>query len=330
MTASGISVAFWDHDRVQALTDGTVVLPRYNATFHVLPTTTLFPVAVNEARFDVTELSLSSHILNLARGNLEYTAVPVFLSRSFRHNGFFKRAGAGINSLADFAGKRIGVPEYQMTAALWMRGLLRDEYGVRAEDVSWRTGALDKGVRRERLALTPPPDLSITPIEEGETLQSLLLAGEIDGLLAPNPPAAFFDGDGRIERVFPDFVAAEREYHARTGFFPIMHVLAVRRSLVQADPELPKLLFDAFTTARDMAKQRLKEVWLASANRLTLPWLNATMEETIAAMGRDYWAYGYQRAQAELAAACRYSVEQHLAPRLVEPEELFDPSMLET
>lgn len=329
-TPTNISMAFWNHDRVQALIDGTLALPGYTTDIHVLPTSALFPIAVQEARFDVTELSLSSHILQVSRGTPDYTAVPVFLSRSFRHNGFFKRADSGIATPADFAGRAIGVPEYQMTAALWMRGILSDDYGVRAEAISWRTGALDQGVRRERLALTPPADLSIQPINEGETLQALLLAGEIDGLLAPNPPKAFLNGDPRVERVFPDFEAAERAYFARTGFFPVMHVLAVRDTLVRRHPDLPMLLFDTFRSARDLAMQKLRETWLGSANRLTLPWLNASMESTLKAMGQDYWPYGFTAARTELAAACRYSSEQHLAVRHVSPEELFHPSTLWT
>lgn len=327
---AAITLACWDHDRAQAILDGRIGLEGYDLDIQVLPTSKLFPIAVQEARYDVTELSLSSHILMVSRGSAAYTAVPVFLSRAFRHNGFFKRADAGIRTLADFAGRRIGVPEYQMTAALWMRGILGDEHGVAATDIRWRTGALDQGVRHERLALTPPADLEIEPIRDGETLQDLLLTGEIDGLLAPNPPRAFLEGDPRIERVFPDFEAAERDYHRRTGFFPVMHVLAVRQSLVERDPDLPRRLFDAFSRARDLATTHLRDVWLGSANRLSLPWLNASMERTIAALGADYWPYGFTAARAEIAAACRYSVEQYLAERAVEPEELFHPSVLNT
>jgi 4,5-dihydroxyphthalate decarboxylase len=325
-----ITLACWDHDRAMPVVDGTMPVPGFALETHVLPTSQLFPIAVQEARFDVTELSMSSHLLQVSRGDAAYTAIPVFLSRAFRHNGFFRRAGAGIATPADFRGRKIGVPEYQMTAALWMRGILADDFGVKASDVHWRTGALDTGVRRERLALAPPPELRIEPVEDGRTLQDLLLAGEIDGLLAPAPPKAFLAGDARIERVFPDFEAAERDYHARTGYFPIMHVIAVRRALVARHPELPRLLYDAFAKARDMALARLRDVWLGSANRLSLPWLNASMERTLAALGADYWPYGFAGARAELAAACRYSIEQHLAVRAVAPEELFDPSVLDT
>ncbi|MCA3263462.1 MAG: 4,5-dihydroxyphthalate decarboxylase [Telmatospirillum sp.] len=325
-----ITLACWDHDRAMPVVDGTVPVPGFALETHVLPTSQLFPIAVQEARFDVTELSLSSHLLQVSRGDAAYTAIPVFLSRAFRHNGFFRRAGAGIATLADFRGRRIGVPEYQMTAGLWMRGILADDFGVNATDIRWRTGALDAGVRRERLALAPPPELQIEPIEDGRTLQDLLRDGEIDGLLAPAPPKAFLAGEPWIERVFPDFEAIERDYHARTGFFPIMHVIAVRRSLAVRHPELPRLLYDAFGKARDIALARLNDVWLGSANRLSLPWLNASMERTLASLGTHYWPYGFAGARAELAAACRYSIEQHLAVRAVAPEELFDPSVLDT
>jgi 4,5-dihydroxyphthalate decarboxylase len=187
----------------------------------------------------------------------------------------------------------------------------------------WRTGALDVGVRHERLSLDLPEGMVVEPIREGETLQDLLLAGEIDALLAPNPPKAFLAGDARIVRLFPDFGAAEREYHARTGFFPIMHLIAVRKSIVEDNPWLPEALLAAFTQARDLALEHLREIWLGSANRLSLPWLNEAMEKTRATMGADYWPYGFAANRAELAAACRYSSEQYLAARQVTPEELF-------
>jgi 4,5-dihydroxyphthalate decarboxylase len=325
-----LSVATWDHDRTLPVLKGEVPIPGVEIEPHILPTTQLFPIAVQEARFDVTELSLSSHILQVARGAGDYVAIPAFIARAFRHNGFYRRAGSGIETLADLRGRAVGVPEYQMTAALWMRGIMADDYGVPATAVRWRTGALDAGVRHERLALTPPPDLSITPIQDGQTLQELLLAGEIDGLLAPNPPKAFLAGDPRIERIFPDFMAAEREWHGRTGFFPIMHVVALRRSLAEAHPDLPMKLFTAFSAARDIAIQRLRDVWLGSANRMSLPWFNMAMESTRAAMEPDYWPFGFTGARAEVAAMCRYSVEQHLAPRLVDPEALFHPAVLNT
>jgi len=323
-----VSLATWDHDRVAAIHDGRIGVPGLEIDGHILPTTKLFPIAVQEARFDVTELSVSSYVLQVSRGTSAYTAIPVFVSRAFRHSGFFGRVGSGVSGPADLAGRTVGVPEYQMTAALWMRGILADDYGVDLSTIRWRTGALDEGVRRERLELELPPGMVVEPITEGETLQELLLAGQIDGLLAPKPPSAFLQGNPEICRLVPDYEQVEGEYHRRTGFFPIMHLIAVRKSLVAEHRWLPLALFEAFRAARDLAIGRLREVWLGSANRLSLPWLGASMERTLETMGPNYWPYGFGANRAELAAICRYSRAQYLAAREVAPEELFDPSML--
>lgn len=325
-----LTLGTWDHDRVMAMHDGRVRVPGVSLKCEIHPTSKLFPWAVQEARFDITEMSVSSYILQLSRGGSDYTAIPAFVSRAFRHNGFFARAGSGINSPADFSRRRIGVPEYQMTAALWMRGILADEHGVDCDQIHWRTGALDQGVRRERLELALPPDMVVDPITEGETLQDLLLRGEIDGLLAPKPPRAFLDGHPDLVRLIPDFEQAEQAYHRKTGFFPIMHLIGIRKTIADAHPELVRALYDGFISARDLAMDRLRSVWLGNANRLSLPWLNASMERTLATLGPNYWSYGFADNRVEIDAICRYSVQQHLAASRVQPEALFHPSVLET
>ena len=322
-----ISFATWDHDRTLPIHDGRVPIDGVEIESHILPTSILFPLAAQEARYDITEMSLSSFILQVARGGSPYTAIPAFPSRAFRHSGFFARRGSGIESIADFAGRRIGVPEYQMTAAVWMRGMLKDEHGIGAEQIHWRTGALDSGVRRERLPLALPDGMVVDPIDDGETLQELLLAGRIDGLLAAKPPQAFLEGNSEIVRLIPDFEAAEIDYHRRTGFFPIMHLIAIRDSLADAYPWLPRALYDASIAARDLAIRRLREIWLGNSNRLSLPWLNASMERTQSVLGLDYWSYGFRANRDEISTICRYSAEQFLAPRVVEPEEIFHASV---
>jgi 4,5-dihydroxyphthalate decarboxylase len=294
-----VDFATWDHDRVMALHDGRVSIDGVTLRSHILPTSKLFPLAVQEARFDITELSVSSYLLQVARGACAYTAVPVFVSRAFRHSGFYAHRASGITSPAGFAGRRIGVPEYQMTAALWMRGILADEYGVACEDIHWRTGALDAGIRTERLPLALPEGMVVAPIAEGQTLQELLLAGEIDGLLAPKPPQAFLDGNPDVVRVIPDFETAEIAYFRKTGFFPIMHLLALRKTVVEAHPWLPMAVYTAAVAARDLATKRIRDIWLGNSNRLSLPWLNASMERTLDVLGPDYWSYGFGANEAE-------------------------------
>jgi len=325
-----LTLGTWDHDRVMGLHDGSVQVPDVTLESHIHPTAKLFPWAVQEARFDITEMSVSSYIMQLSRGGSDYTAIPAFVSRAFRHSGFLARAGSGITSPADFAGRKIGVPEYQMTAALWMRGILADEYGVDCNTIHWRTGALDEGVRRERLELALSSDIVVEPIAEGETLQELLLRGEIDGLLAPKPTQAFLDGNPNLIRLVPDFEAVEQAYHRRTGNFPIMHLIGLRKSIADGHPALARALFDGFVKARDLALDRLRAIWLGSANRLSLPWLGASMERTMATLGPDYWSYGFNRNQAEIETICSYSLDQHLAATRVKPEALFHPSVLDT
>lgn len=322
-----LTLATWDHDRCMPLHDGRVTLPGVELEGHILPTGKLFPIAVQEARFDITELSISSYILQVSRGDCAYTAIPAFVSRAFRHSGFYTRADAGIQTLRDLQGKRVGVPEYQMTAALWMRGLMSDECDVDPAGIHWRTGALDKGVRHERLELALPAGMIVEPIADGETLQDLLLAGKIDAVLAPTPPTAFQAGNPAIKRIFETFGVAERDYHARTGFFPIMHLIALRKTVAEANPWLPQALMSAFTQAKDIAMDRLQDVWQGSANRLSLPWLNETMEATRTAMGDAYWPYGFEVNREEIRTVCRYSTEQFLAARPVSPEELFPESV---
>lgn len=322
-----ISLACWDYDRVQAIFDGRVAVEGCRLDCHALPTSELFPLAVGAARFDVTEMSMSSYILQVARGEGSYVAIPVFLSRAFRHGGFLVRADAGIETPRDLEGRLVGVAEYQMTAGLWMRGILADEYGVDTDKIRYRTGALEAGVRKDRLPLALPDHIDIARIPEGATLESELLAGNLDAVFAAKPIKSLIDGDPRVRRLFPDYATAEADYFRRTGFFPIMHVVGVRRSLAEAYPWLPARLFQAFDRARALAVERLEAVWRGSANRLTLPWLGHEIERTRAVMGEDVWTYGVERNRAELDAMCRYSVEQHLAPRRVDPAELFHPGL---
>jgi 4,5-dihydroxyphthalate decarboxylase len=254
---------------------------------------------------------MGSHIVTTARGDSPYVGIPIFLSRAFRHSAIYIRTDRGIRTAADLAGRTIGLPEYQQTAALWVRGILREHYGVDTRGIAWRTGG-------ERVAITLPEGFDVCPL--GAPLEQALLDGTVDALVAPRPPAAL---GGAIARLFPDYRAAEMAWHRATGFFPIMHCLALRRELAEAHPWLPVELFRAFARARALA---LAELSLVNVLRVSLPWIAAALEEQAAAMGGDPWPYGFGRNRAEVAAMIRYAHADGLAAAPITPEDLFHSS----
>lgn len=325
MANLNLSFGCWDYDRVRPIQDGRVRIDGVQITPHVLYPTDIFARAFTEAPFDISELSASSYILQLAQGECAYQAIPVFVSRAFRHGGFYVRSDSGIETPKDLEGRLVGVPEYQMTMALWARGLLQDEYGVDFRTLKYRTGGTNKAGRKERLALDLPDTLDVQPIGGDATLNSLMLNGEIDAMISPMTPGAYTEGDARVRRLFPDTLAEERKYFTKTGLFPIMHVIGIRKTLLAENPELAVQAFDAFVRARRVAMDEMETTATASALRLHLPWVQAEWETTRALMGAEYWPYGVAENSKDLDAMCRYSVEQYLAPRRLEIEELFVP-----
>ena len=314
---------------MQPLLDGRVTIAGVELDCHVQYPTQTFARAFSEAPADISELSASSYVMQVARGQCAYVALPAFVSRAFRHGGFYVRTDAGIASPKDLEGKRVGVPEYQMTMALWARGLLADDFGVDPDTLRYRTGGTNEPGRKERLALKLPAHMDVAPIAEDKTLNELLVSGELDAVIAPSPPSAFTDGDHTVARLFDDPKAAERDYYRRTGIFPIMHMIGIRRSLADAHPGLALAVYEAFCEARRIAMDELQVTATASANRIHLPWLATEWEETRALMGGDFWPYGVSANSADLDALCRYSLAQHLAPKEIRPERLFHPDTLD-
>ena len=324
-----LSLACWDYDRCEPLIDGRVAIDGVQLQPNVIYPTDIFAKAFSEASFDICELSASSYVMQVSQGHCEYAAIPVFVSRAFRHSGIYVRADAGIATPKDLEGRLIGVPEYQMTMALWARGILQDDYEVDCRTFKTRTGGTNKAGRSERLPLVLPDHLDVRPIGDDENLNDLMLAGALDAMISPMTPQAFTAGDPRIRRLFADPAAEERAYFARAGVFPIMHVIGIRRQLVDANPELASNVFEAFVAARRIAMDCLEKTATASANRLHLPWVAAEWEATRALMGKDYWPYGFAENIADLEALCRYSHEQHLSPRRLDAKELFIPATLD-
>jgi 4,5-dihydroxyphthalate decarboxylase len=318
-----LSLACGDYDRTRAVLDGRVGIEGCDVTAIALDPEEAFHRAFKGAEFDVTELSMSSHMMATSRGAANYVGVPAFVSRVFRHSAIYVRTDRGIKSPADLRGKRVGAPEYQMTAVMWVRGILADEYGVQPEDIHWRTGGQEQPGRTERSPLSLPPAIDLQRIPADRTLVALFEEGELDALITARVPSSYAHRKPHIDRLFPDFRTVEADYYRKTGLFPIMHLIGVRKSLVEQHPWLPVSVFKAFETARRMT---LAEIDQISALRVTVPWIVADVAEARALMGDDYWSYGIPANRKALEAMIRYSVDQHLAARPIELEELFAPT----
>ena len=329
MAEIGLTVACGEYDRTRPILDRRVGVDGCRVIPIAIEPEDSFPRAVTRAEFDVSELSVSSYLLQHSRGDSPYIAIPAFLSRFFRHDCYYVRADGGIRHPKDLEGKLVGVPEYQMTLALWGRGILQDEYGVDFRKLRYRTGGTNKPGRKERLPLRLPPHMDVKPIPADRSLNDLLLAGEIDAIMSPGPPQAFVDGDPRVRGLIDDPPAAERAYYERTGIFPILHMVGIRKELVAEHPWLPERVFAAFVEAKRIAMAEIRALAAAGANKVTLPWLAAEVARTRAIMGDDYWRYGVAANRRELEAMCRYSEEQYLSERRLTVEELFAESTLE-
>lgn len=326
MSKLRITVACAAYDRTWPLISGQIPIEGCETNFFAIDPSEAFRRAYSTQDFDVTELSASSHILTTARGDAPYIAAPAFVSRLFRHSSFYIRTDRGIRSAEDLRGKLVGVTEYQMTAGLWARGLLSDDFKVRASEVRWRSGGMDSPGLTERTPIKLSADIDLRPIPPDKTLSGMLEAGELDALIAARAPSCFVQRAPHIDRLFPDFRAAEEDYYRRTRMFPIMHLIGIRRSLVEAHPWLAASVMKAFTKAKTIA---LKEIEDVGISRASLPWLPADVARAKALMGPDIWPYGFKANQREIESMLRWSKEQGLSDRLVSAQELFAPGSLE-
>jgi len=321
-----LSLAVSPYDRAAPLFDGRVTVEGCDIAPVALSPEETFHRALRYHEFDVTELSLSSHALTVARGDPHYVGIPAFTSRAFRHSAIYVRTDRGIAGPADLKGKTVGLPEYQQTANLWVRGLLQDEYGVKPADIRWRTGGVAEAGRTERTPIRLPPGVDVQPLPPGGTLSAMLESGDLDAVLSPREPPCFERRAPNIDRLFPDYEPVERAFFRRTGIFPIMHLVGIRRSLVERHPWLPVSVYKAFVRAKEIA---LEELRLIGHLAVTLPWPVAALDSARRLMGEDFWPYGVEPNRAQLELFTRYSFEQGLSARKLAVEELFATSTLD-
>jgi 4,5-dihydroxyphthalate decarboxylase len=278
-----VTVACGAYAHTVALALGLVPVAGVDLNYLVMEPEEIFWRMLRHEEFDAAELSLSSYVMERSRGVDRFTAIPVFPSRTFRHGDIYIQERSGVREPADLAGRPVGVPEYEITAAVWMRGLLRDQFGLAPDAVTWRTGGLEQPGREEKLRFTPPPRVRVEPLGEGQTLAGMLERGEIAALLSPRAPSCYLRGAPGVRRLFPDYAEAEREYYRRTGIFPIMHTFVVRTELLRRAPWLAENLYEAFRQARDWFYRLARG---GAAPICGLPWFGAAVEQRSCATWR--------------------------------------------
>ncbi len=320
-----LNLACGRYDRTEALFSGTVSVEPIELTCIDLPPHEIFWRMMRFEEFDLSEISLSSYLISKERGQPRLVAIPVFPLRSFRHSFIFVHEDAGISKPEQLKGKRVGVPEYQMTAALWARGILQDFYGVSPNEMRWFAGGQEQPGRIERLPIELPPSIDITAVT-GDTLNAMLARRELDAIISPRFPRAGGRPLPHVRRLFENYREEEKRYYKATGIFPIMHAVAIREEIYNRHPWSAPRLVRAF--------QEAKQIWYSDLRtrgilRIGLPWIGEAIDETVNCLGEDFWPYGLAANRTTLEAAARYSFEQGLTHRSFSAEELFAPNALE-
>jgi 4,5-dihydroxyphthalate decarboxylase len=326
MSKLKLSMSVGNYDRTQALFDGRVQVEGCEVTAVPLEPEEAFHRAFRYGEFDITEISMSSHMMTTARGDNQYVAVPAFLSRVFRQSGVYVRTDRGINRPQDLKGKRIGVPEYQITANVWIRGILEEEFGVKPSDIHWRRGGIEEAGRGERAPISLPDSVDLQQIPDDKTLSGMLEAGELDGYIGARAPSCFLRGAPHVGRLFKDYIQDEKDYFLRTRIFPIMHMVGIRKTLVEQHPWLAVSVYKAFLKAKALAVHELNEICHLA---VSLPWMVHHHNEAKALMGDDYWPYGLDANRHVIDKFAQYHHGQGLSVRHVAAEELFARSSLD-
>jgi 4,5-dihydroxyphthalate decarboxylase len=323
-----ITLACWDYDRTRALAEGAVRPDGVDLTYLSLPVEETFFRMLRHREFEASEMSLSSYVAHVgASSEPDLVAIPVFPSRAFRHHGIYVRGGSHLEEPAALAGGVVGVPEYQLTANVWIRGILADRHDLPVDAVRYLTGGMHEPGRVEKQVLDLPPGIDVSPIPADRTLLDMLLTGEIDALYAPRTPRPMLTGGTEVRRLFTNARAEEERYAVETGIFPIMHVVVLRRDVYEARPWVARSLYSAFERAKALTEARMAE---AAANPYMVPWLSDELERTRELLGRDFWPYGLGPNRATLEVFLCYAHQQGLTGRLLTPDELFVPEIHES
>ena len=325
MTNLQLSLACEDYDRTRPIKDCRIKPEGIELNYLVMSVEEIFWRMMKYEEFDISELSMGAFLTAAARGRRPFVAIPVFPSRTFRHRCIFINTASGIQRPEGLRGKRMGVPEYSMTAAVWLRGLFEHEYGIPPSEIHWIQAGEEQPGRKDRVDFEMPPGVRLD-CKNDRTLNEMIASGEIDAMMSPRMPTCFLEGAPDVRRLFPNYRQAEMEYFAKTGLFPIMHVIVIKRAIYEKDPWVAQTLYKAFCEAKDLC---MRELYDTNILRVSLPWTSAEYEDTRALMTADYWPYGLTSNRMNLETLNGYLYEQGLIKQRLDLDELFARETLE-
>lgn len=325
-----LSLACWDYDRTEALRSGRVQPDGIELGYITLPVQETFFRMLRYLEFDVSEMSFGSYTISRESEDPKMIAIPVFPSRVFRHSAIYVNVNSGIKEPKDLIGKKVGVPEWQLTAGVWVRGILSDYYKVPLTSVTYYTGGEEKPGRKEKTAIPNlPKELKFVEIGPANTLSQMLDDGEIDALITPRTPSCFANSSKNVRRIFSNPHEEEEKYYNETKIFPIMHTIVIRRDIYESNRWIARSLYKAFLQAQQIAYQNILESPKEGALKVMIPWLGWYTQQLVAQMGRDYWPYGVNSNYKVLDTFLKYAFEQGLTKARRKPEEMFAPETLE-
>ena len=314
-----LTLAATDYDHVRDLMNGVVRPEGAVLTAFVLPVEEVFYRFIKNREWDVSEMSFGKFIGYASQGNSPFIGIPVFPSRVFRHSAFYVRTDRGIAKPKDLEGKRVGIPEWAQTAGIYARGYLSGTAGVDLRKIHWVQAGMNEAGREEKVEFKLPAGIQYEQRRD-TSISAMLLSGEIDAAISARVPDAFENGGGKIARLFPDYRAEEARYHAATGIYPIMHVIAMRRAVFERYPWVAMNLFKAFDEAKRRSLERIRDL---TASRIPVPWSAAIVDEWSKDFGADPFPYGLEANRTTLAAFCRFAHEQGVTAKQLTPDDLF-------
>jgi 4,5-dihydroxyphthalate decarboxylase len=324
MKRVNLTVATSDYDHFRDFRLGEVRAEGIDVTWLNMDIHEIFSRFAASREWDVSEMSFAKFVAQATEERADIVALPVFASRMFRLSSFYVNTAKGIRTARDLRGKRIGIPEWAQTAAVYTRGWLQHEVGVPLAEIDWYQTGTEEAGRTEKVPLDLPAGLRLTPVPD-KSLSQMIASGELDCIMTARPPSAFTRGNGNVVRLFPDFQAEEERYFERTRVYPIMHIIAVKKSVLAQYPWVARNLYNAFESSKRNSLERLSDL---SVSRYPVPWLADYVEKIAARFGKDIYPYGIEENRPTLEMFLQYAYEQGIAKKQVAPEDLFPPGIM--